>query len=326
MPFPLHRRAGRIVFLDNDAAYLQMLNHGLPERWHIALFTSPAACAQALRQEVPVWQTDSRAQQEIITKWHAGTPLIPQILTYWRDGGMARLGLTKVCLVDYAMPDMDGLEFLAGVPGCQAARILLTGFADSQVALGAFNAGLIEKFIPKQSPGLIGILAQIIGDLLHASSGESQQPWAQTLNVSQLALLADPAVSAHLEEWSAQRQWAEHVVIGSPFGVLSLNLDGAVEWLQLEAESSLPDLAELAELQGWDVQTVQAIRNGQSLIDVELSQFLEDGRQPAPQSAFAIQGTTGVLYAARFDVGQSVSEGAVNSYRRFKAESGVPLA
>ena len=60
---------------------------------------------------------------------------------------------SKVDLVisDYLMPDMDGIEFLAGVKDFQpqATRVLLTGYADKENAIKAINDVGLYQYIEK---------------------------------------------------------------------------------------------------------------------------------------------------------------------------------
>jgi hypothetical protein len=84
MSFTLHRRPGSVVFLDDDPDYLEMLAEVMPPEWHVRLFMSPVDCIGQLMQEPAGWEADGWRQQEIVNRWQAGTPLIPQILQYWR--------------------------------------------------------------------------------------------------------------------------------------------------------------------------------------------------------------------------------------------------
>ncbi|ABM39635.1 response regulator [Polaromonas naphthalenivorans] len=316
MSFPLYRRLGGIIFLDDDQAYLQVLGDALPEGLQVRLFHRPAVCAKTLIQEQNVWNADFRCQQEIVKRWHGGTQLIPQILKYWRDDGTKRFSLTKICMVDYSMPAMNGVEFLHSIKGWKGSRILLTGLADEQIAVSAFNSGLIQKYIPKQTSKLTSHLINTIGEFLQASIDNHQQIWSPTLSERQLALISDPLISKRLEYLSLTQGWVEHVVIGAPFGVLSQNSKGTIQWLQLEAAENLQELAELAEHQGWDDKTVRNIKSGETLIDVELRQVLDDGRRPEPRESFPIDGEHSTVYAAQFGVYESLGAGCVHSYGR----------
>ena len=66
MTFPLFRRPGTVVFLDDDPDYLDMLALVLPRNWRVLLFLRPQECINYLQQEPPVWETDAWNQQQLI--------------------------------------------------------------------------------------------------------------------------------------------------------------------------------------------------------------------------------------------------------------------
>lgn len=97
----------------------------------------------------------------MIEHWRAGVTLIPQIQRYWATH-TERFGLTRVCVFDYAMLGMDGLQALGELTDHQGGRILLTGQADEHVAVSAFNRGLINQFIAKQAPDISQHLVLVV--------------------------------------------------------------------------------------------------------------------------------------------------------------------
>lgn len=295
MTFPLFSRPGALAFLDDDPDYLEMLALVVPRRWHARLFVQPRECMTRLRKELPFWEADAWSQQELVSHWRAGRPLVPQVLAYWARSS-ERFSLTRVFMVDYSMPETDGLQVLAQMGEWPGARVLLTGQADDQVAIDAFNGGLIEQFIPKQTGDIGQRLHEVVERLMTTPHPIHAQTWRTTLKPEQLALLRGPGVARDLASLAAGR-WVEHVVLGDPFGVLGLDAGGRAGWLQLEATGALSALAELAQLEGLDGGTVAAIRAGRMLASVEVSQSL---RQP-PQVAAAIPvGDEGKLQAAWF--------------------------
>lgn len=319
MPFALHHRPASVVFLDDDADYLEMLAEVMPAHWHVQLFLSPVACIGHLMREPALWEADGWRQQEIVTRWQAGAPLIPLILQYWQEDKGQRFALTRVCVVDYAMPAMSGLQVLSELTGWTGARILLTGRVEEQLAVSAFNRGLIERFVPKQAADIRLRLTGAIQELLDTPDARHQQTWRATLSRQQYALLCDPAIARQLDEWLRRREWIEHVVIGAPFGILALDPKGQVHWLQLEPAENLPELAEMAESQGWNSGTVEDIRSGKKLLDLELQLALGTGRKPQPQAAFCIAGDTGSLYAALFVMDESLAPAPAHSHEHFLA-------
>jgi CheY-like chemotaxis protein len=322
LSFPLYRRPGGVVFLDDDGDYLEMLAEVMPLDWYVRMFLRPVACIEQLVQETAQWEADAWTHQEIIHRWRAGVSLIPQILQYWRDDGTARFALTRVCVVDYAMPAMSGLRVLSELTGWSGSRILLTGRADEQLAVSAFNRGLIDQFIAKQSPGIRLRLTEAIQDLRQVSDTRHQQTWRATLSREQHALLCEPAISQALEKLALQQGWIELVVIGAPFGILALDAQGIASWLQLEPAEKLNELAEMAQSQGLDATMVQEIRGGRKLVDLELQLALGAGDSARLQAAFTIDGASAPLYAALFSIPQNFSPGASSSYARFSASVG----
>ncbi|SFC16506.1 Response regulator receiver domain-containing protein [Polaromonas sp. OV174] len=322
MSFALYRRPGGVVFLDDDAAYLEMLADVLPPDWYVRLFLRPVECIAQLLEEPPRREADAWRQQEIVNRWRDGVALIPQILQYWREDKAARFALTRVCVVDYSMPAMSGLRVLSELTDWSGARILLTGRVDEQLAVSAFNRGLIEQFIPKQTPEIRLHLSQAIQSQLDLADERLQQTWRATLTREQHALLCEPAIAQALDQLSISQGWIEHVVLGWPFGVLALDRQGGASWLQLTLAEQLPALAAMAAALGWDAATVQDIRNGKRLLDLELQQALGEPHQAQARQAFAMAGPGATLYAALFTIAEPFGPGYALSYERFIATFG----
>ena len=323
MPFAIYRRPAGVVFLDDDRNYLEMLAEVMPPDWYVRLFLRPVACIGLLLEEPSRWEEDTWRQQEIINRWREGAALIPQILAYWRNDGMARFALTQVCVVDYSMPAMSGLRVLSELAPWTGSRILLTGRADEQLAVSAFNRGLIEQFIPKQSPEIRQRLTQAIHHLMRQPDARHQQIWRATLSREQHTLLCDPVISAQLEQFATAQGWVEHVVIGAPFGVLALDRSGKAVWLQLEPAQRLAELAEMAESEGWDARAVQDVASGRKIIDLELQLALGGEHKATAQTAALVASEPSALYLATFTIDAQFAPGAAVSYQRFIDEHGA---
>jgi CheY-like chemotaxis protein len=316
MSFPLFHRPGTVVFLDDDPDYLEMLALVLPRHWHVKLFLRPVECINYLQQEPPFWEADAWNQQQLIDHWREGKPLIPQILGYWSKY-TERYALTRVCVVDYSMPAMDGLQALGELVDWPGSRVLLTGQADEQVAVRAFNRGLIDQFIAKQTPDISRRLIEAVEHLLGTPNARHAQTWRVTLRPEQNALLRVPSVSRDLATFAAKR-WVEHVVIGDPFGVLGMDAAGNVSWLQLEMAEGLKALAELAELEGVKPAALQDIREGRRLADLELRQALGRTTPVELNAAFAI-GQDASLFGALFTLDPAHCPDPANSYSNWLA-------
>lgn len=314
MSFPLFHCPGSFSFLDDDPDYLQMLALVLPDQWNVRLHTRVDDCLTLLQPESAAWEDDAWAQQQIIDRWRQGaTPLVPQVLAYWTHQASARYALTHACIVDYSMPEMDGLQALAALSDWPGLRVLLTGQADEQVAVDAFNRALIDQFLPKQSSDVAERLLMALRHMPSNANTRASQIWRGTLTPVQNAQLRVPSTARALKQLLESHGFIEHVVLGDPFGILCRNAAGAVRWLQLEPTFGLEELEQLAESVGTEPAVLAEIRAGRQLIDLELVQSLGSHAPPRLQPAFPI-GQDGSLLGALFTLEAARTPPASSAY------------
>ena len=315
MTFPLFHTPGTIVFLDDDPDYLDMLALVLPREWHVEFYMRPGDCIARLQAEPPQWEADAWTQQQMIDRWREGAPLIPQILGYWARS-TARFDLTRVLVVDYSMPAMDGLQVLDGIVDWPGSRVLLTGQADEQIAVNAFNRGLIDQFLAKQSPDISRRLVEALERLMANTSDRQSRAWRATLMPEQLGWLRAPDVTQDI--LGVARRWVEHAVIGEPFGVLGMEANGAASWLQLEHATRLDPLAELCEAERMSLREVADVRAGRKLAALELRQALGDKDAPMLSPAIPL-GRDGMLLGALFPLKPEHTPDPSSSYGQWLA-------
>ena len=312
----LYHRPGSVALLDDVPDYLEMLVASLPRHWNLEPFLSPQSFVNYLQQEPPRWEADFWNQQQIVEAWHRGSPLVPQILEYWA-ATPERFALTKVCVVDQLMPGMTGLQALDELVDWPGHRILLTGAFDEGLATQAFNRGLIDQFIAKQTEKLASHLAAAIQMLMARPNARFHQIWAATLTPRQSAILRDPRVADDLARFAAST-FVEWVVIGDPFGILGISETGVPTWLQLEPTSGLGALAEWAADRGVSDDDVRHIQAGRCLYDRDLGLAMTHANPLSVTPAFAI-GDAGTLWAAIHRIDAAIAAPAALSYREWLA-------
>jgi len=74
----------------------------------------------------------------------------------------SRFQTCSTVIVDYSMPEMNGLEFLMELKNPFINKVLLTGQADTELAIKAFNKQLIDQYIDKHDSRLKQLLNQTI--------------------------------------------------------------------------------------------------------------------------------------------------------------------
>ncbi|HAU1599225.1 TPA: response regulator [Legionella pneumophila] len=89
---------------------------------------------------------------------------VGSIIDYLCNQG--RFSCISVLVVDYEMPEINGIKFCENIKGKNIFKILLTAEADKDTAIRSFNAGLIDKFILKTSKNLHEELENAINELM----------------------------------------------------------------------------------------------------------------------------------------------------------------
>lgn len=314
LTIPLFHRPGSILFLDDDTDYLEMLGMVVPAHWQAELFSRPAGFAARMQDEPARWEADAQRQVQMVEAWRQGQALVPLVLRYWAEHP-ERYALASTCVVDYAMPGTNGLNVLNNMLDWPGSRVLLTGQADEQIAVQAFNDGLIDQFVPKQATDITRHLLGVLRKLGHAPHTRLNAIWRGTLRPAQQSLLQMPSVAKALQNHT-QQNWVEYVVLGEPFGLLGLDAAGRAHWFQLEASDGLHDLAELAATVGLRYDTTRAIESGQCLAAIELHQQL--GLSGPVRTAPAQEvGDDGVLYGAHFPLDTAELPAPILGYREY---------
>ena len=319
LSLPLYHRAGCTLFLDDDHDYLEMLGMVVPAHLQVELYSRPPSFLERMSSEPTRWESDAGQHLLMIERWRQGQPLVPQVLRYWANHP-ARYRLAEICVVDYAMPGTDGLKVLTTLLDWPGARVLLTGQADEQVAIHAFNSGLIDQFIAKQMPDITGRLLGVLSKLAHAPHPRLNTLWRAVLQPAQFSLLQMPSVVRDLQAYTL-KNWIEYVVIGEPFGLLGLSTTGRCEWLQLEPAGGLEDLADLASSAGVAMNLMRDISQGAILPAVELHQQLDLSGTIRAAPGFPL-GDDGLLFGAIFPLQDADLQQPIYPYQSFLETQG----
>jgi CheY-like chemotaxis protein len=297
MQLPLYHRPSAVLFLDDDVSYLDTMGLAMPDDWCLQLYSRVDEFIAHVNRQNSLWEQDVEQHQIMVNRWHQGVSLPSQMLQYWTHGDQ-RYALANACVVDYAMPAMDGLKVLANSPAWLTFRVLLTGKADEHTAVRAFNQGLIERFITKQHPELAKYLIDTLMQYYDAPLDFHDGIWRSALSKRHILLLRDAALISALRWLIRSQRWVEYVILPDPFGVMALDENARVYWLQLELQEDLGCAAELAREAGLSAQHSNAITQGQLLSNVELLQKL--GSEQTPTVEVATRLGTSRVFASIF--------------------------
>ncbi len=305
---------GCVAVLDDDVAYLESLALAISSHRQMAFYSRQQACIDRIRSEYTAWRLLVQQKHEWINHWRAGRPLLAKILADTL-ASRPQYGLVKVLVVDYAMPGKNGLQVLQELPLLAADRILLTGQADTQIAVAAFNSHLIEQYIPKQSENIGRRIANSVDDMLLNVDVKKFDFWQAIFSAEQFTTLNQLAFDNQLHNLLKTR-WVDYVIISEPFGVLGFDAQGYAGWLQLETENSLKETAEMAREQQVPAELIAQMLRGEILLALELKQAL--GFEKIQLTSRTVRmDVDPPVYAAWFDLPQSCARPTSDGYANF---------
>lgn len=173
-------------------------------------------------------------------------------------------------VVDYSMPGINGLEL------CQQIRklnkyikiIMLTGEADKELAVHAFNEGLINKFITKNTSN---IMEQVLQDINEQQNNYFLELSEILLNqttklAKQILLHLDDTSYINLLNTTCQKHnIVEYYVINNSGSMLLLNQEAKLSWLAIANNEQMNGFYTTAEFWHTSKAILEALKLKQKI-------------------------------------------------------------
>ncbi|HVJ61133.1 MAG TPA: hypothetical protein VM555_00250 [Tahibacter sp.] len=255
------------VLVDDHEEYLDVVPLMLDPMLHLRAFSSPRAALSALgsagSRPVPGggwlyrWKDRPSQTQELVA---LDVDSIHRIVY-----DPERFSEVSVVVVDYFMPEMDGVNFCKRLNNPLIGKILLTGRAEDSVAIEAFNSGVIDRFIRKSDPLAMNKLEAAIRELQQRYFERAAAFVAETLAMGRFGFLRDPAFRSVFDSDVATFQPIESYVVCNPTGVVMLDAWGIGRFLLVQTDEDLREQYEVAEDRGAPDSVLYALRSGKAL-------------------------------------------------------------
>lgn len=154
----------------------------------------------------------------------------------------------SVAVVDYDMPQMNGLEFCRSIRQLPVKKILLTGKAGLEVAVEAFNEGLIDCFLQKQVDNVSDALRMAIRRLQKLYFSTVSRPISNALEICG-SWFGDPAARALLRS-TFEANAVEYCMSTTPPGVIMRDRGGKEMFMLITDHRELAAQIATAEARG----------------------------------------------------------------------------
>ncbi|MEZ5558845.1 MAG: hypothetical protein R3E86_09950 [Pseudomonadales bacterium] len=252
-----------VCVVDDNEAFLRSLSLDLPPTLAFRGFTDPREALEFLNTPVGLAPLADRCARLHMPAggeavMHIDFGAIEQEINH-----PERFRRVSVALVDYAMPAVNGLELCAQLRDPNLRKALLTGVADEKLAVEAFNAGLIHRFIAKQRAGAIEVLLAFIDELQAEYFRQYTARLQSALSLDPPKFLIDPDVATQVRELMARERLVEYYLVNDPPGFLLLRSDGSLVRLIILDRPALDHQWALARRYGAPPALLQQLERGE---------------------------------------------------------------
>lgn len=250
MSLPIYYHPSLTVLVDDSPSFLQSLAFQLDTSLPRKAFHDAQAALEWIRQRC----LDARQPQRVFPQRVDTYPGSPQqhAIAFELDQihqisfHSHRFMTPSVLIVDYSMPQMNGIQFCEALHGLPLKIILLTGIADENIAVAAFNRGLIHRYIRKSDDDALERLGTDILALQQNYFMAQSESMAAFLALCDYDFVTDPAIAKLLQEINQQYQTVEYYLFPRPAGILLYDMDARARLLIVETEQSMDAHYEMA--------------------------------------------------------------------------------
>ena len=256
----------QVILVDDDPDFLDAVSLILPRDLSYRLFQS---ARQALTH-INSAQQHAELIRRVYSSYKTG-PFDSDTLThieinelYKEIYNAQRFNTPSIVIVDYSMPSMNGLEFCANLTNPNIKRILLTGQADTELAVQAFNAGLIDQFISKKDHDLEQKLKNSITTLQqHYFSKSFKLITDPVIANSQSRFISNPDFISYFNALRSRHKFIEYYLIDEPYsGFALLTPKGELAILLILPQPNLEEHIRQCTVVGAPPQLLEALRKG----------------------------------------------------------------
>ncbi len=229
-----------VVVVDDNKLFLHTLDLRMPAEMAYELFDDPRAALSRVNRQLDLRPLPERCVQKDGAR-PSGVVEIDLSLIEEEIKHTDRFRRTSVVIVDYAMPQMNGLEFCASIDDPTVKKVMLTGVADEKAAVKAFNEGLIDRFISKNDSTTLDLVVAFALDLQRAYFVDQQRVLQTSLDLEPPSFLMDSAIHEYFEAMRRRLNCVEHYLVAEPPGFVMVAPDGNLTLLVILSNEDAAD-------------------------------------------------------------------------------------
>jgi CheY-like chemotaxis protein len=218
-----------VVFIDDNERFMEGFTLLLDEDLAFRCFSSAKLALEFINRPSNNPPLDQRCFSFLGQQHRPGGEIrLDLALIEQEISNLDRFADISVIIVDYDMPEMNGLEFCKSIRNRRIKKILLTGIGDEKIAISAFNDGLIDRFLTKNDPNIADKINQIIFSLQRRYFEDISSLIQSTLAMKSPEFIYDDAFKPVFDDLIKEYSIAEYYYVEDPYGFLMVACDGTL--------------------------------------------------------------------------------------------------
>ena len=259
-----------VLFIDDSKRFLNSITFELDDTIPFQLFNRPTHALQFLKNEYKTALFEKIKKTSCFNSQEYTDPTQQPITVNIADilneiYNPKRFNEISVVVVDYAMPGMNGLEFCEKISDMPIKKILLTGEADHDLAVQAFNDGLIDRFIRKDEFNVNTNFNEILHSLQNVYFNQLSATMIANLASNTQCCLQDNAYLNLFSDYRKNNNILEYYLLDKVGSFLMLDANAVPHWLIVRTEEDIQNLVEFVEEHDSNNSILAMIKNKQAL-------------------------------------------------------------
>jgi CheY-like chemotaxis protein len=245
-----------VAIVDDSNSFLAMINNKLNSNQLRQLYSNPEAALHKINTPktlgekqkgllkslslVDVAELEAESNADILVD-------VDLKLLHKEIYNPKRFDRISAVVVDYSMPNMNGIEFCRSIKDKTIKKIMITAISDYRLAVQAFNEKIIDKFILKNTPNLF---AEINASITNAQYCY----FSDTYGVDSILgfvyksplFFDDSSYKKLLATITTNLDFVEYYVLDTSSSVLFLSAQGNPTWFIVKTKEDLDELYGIA--------------------------------------------------------------------------------
>jgi CheY-like chemotaxis protein len=258
----------KVVFLDDNRSFLDLLELEFGADINMLTFTNPDTALHEIsshsKDKSPSFFKLMNNINGDSTNNRVFNFDVSNLLNFIYD--KTRFAQVAILVIDYEMPDINGIEFCQKLKKSKIFKIMLTAEADKDTAINAFNKGLIDRFLLKTSENFYTEIRLATQELSHRYFRDFMLNLINGDGSSLHALFDNELYQQLFFKVASQTKAVEYYLVDTSGSFLFLDKNANPTWLVIRNLEELTEQIDL--LQGYELpeQLMRSVAKKEKLL------------------------------------------------------------